>query len=57
MKKNLDGWKVSSLEYDPGTDETFIVCGGNRRYKVPGRWTPATMIYALKKLRTKEEPT
>jgi len=55
MNKKLDGWVLTSLEYNPSTDETYIICGGDRRYKIPGRWTPETMIYALRKLRKKEE--
>ena len=48
--KNTNGWNVTSLEYNPSTDETYIVCGRNRQYKIPGKWTPETMIYALKHL-------
>ena len=53
MQKNLNGWKITSLEYNPETDETCIVCGENRQYKIPKKWTPDMMIYALKNLRMK----
>ena len=48
--KNVKGWKVTALEYDHEKDETCIVCGGNRRYRIPDKWTPEMMIYALQKL-------
>lgn len=53
--KNNRGWTVTALEYNPRTDKTCIVCGGNRRYEIPEKWTPEMMIYALKKLRAKEQ--
>lgn len=53
--KRTEGWNVTALEYHPDTDMTYIVCGGTRHYKVPGHWTPETMIYALKHLQTKSK--
>ena len=48
--KNIKGWNVTSLEYNSDTNETYIICGESKRYKIPGKWTPETMIYALKHL-------
>ena len=53
--KRTEGWNVTALEYHPDTDMTYIVCGETRHYKVSGRWTPETMIHALKHLQTKSK--
>lgn len=55
MKKNPDGWKLRFLFYDPGVNETYVVCGKERLfYTIPGVWTPETMLEGLKKLHDKE---
>lgn len=55
MKKNPEGWNLRFLWYDPGTDETYIVCGNSRQYSIRGEWTPENLLDGLKKLQEKEK--